>query len=175
MRNAISITQLKFNKAGLVKTLDQATTKFLNRAGSFVRTSARSSIRSSRKSSKPGSPPSSPTKRLRGSIFFALEESGGKASCVIGPTLLDSTNRFVKTSLPISQILEQGGQVIVQQEQYTDGTWHRAGLRKPSSIQVTLPKRWVKISVAARPFMRPALLTNIPKFAGIWRGLFNKG
>lgn len=176
-KRPLEVTDLRFNTPLLKQTMAGAKRKFLYKSGAYVRTSARSLLRPSKRISSPGEPPNSPTKRLRGSIFYAVEEGNGKADCVIGPTRLNSTNRHVRTNgIPISRVLEQGGQVLIEQEQYYDGTWHRVGLRnRPNGIRVTLPKRWVKISVLARPFMRPALLTNKPKFAGMWRGLFKKG
>ncbi len=169
----VRVKSLGFNKKAVGAAKDKATIRFLFKAGALVRLTAKGLLKPSRQSSKPGRSPNSHTKRLRSGIFFAVGEFKGKPDCVIGPTKLSSTNRYVKTNgIPIGKVLEYGGQVLIQQELYSDGTWRRAGLRK--SIRVTLPTRWVRISILARPFMRPALRMNAPKFAGIWRGLFKK-
>jgi hypothetical protein len=173
----IEVTQLHFDRAEMQSEMDKVRTRFLMAAGAMVQASARSELRPGKESSRPGQTPNSPTKRLPGSISFALGEYRGKADCVIGPVRLGSTNRTVRsTGKPIARVLEQGGEILVLQEQHGDGTWHRAGINnRPGAIQVSLPTRWVKVTILARPFMRPALRTNIPKFAGLWRGIFRKG
>ncbi len=173
----IEMKKLFFDRPGMIKHKDRATTRFLVKAGAFVRRSARSAIRKSKKSSAPGQPPRDKTKRLKGSILFGLDTVRGRPSVLIGPTKLDSKNKNVRAVRnPISEILEKGGEVEVHEEQHRDGTWHQIRERRmPLFLSANMQTRWRRVTVQARPYMLPALRSNQAKFPGLWRGQFKKG
>lgn len=173
--NAIEIRRLYLDKPLIKKTLDRSTLQFLQRAGAQIRDAARNPIQHGNKPAPPGRPPKSHTGRLKNNIFFAIQPHGNPPNCVIGPTKLNSNNHRIRANRdPIAAIIERGGMVEILEEQYPDGSWHAAGLRK-SSARVTFPTRWKRYRVAPRPYMRPALITNKSRLAGLWRGLFKKG
>jgi hypothetical protein len=161
-----------FNPGKVLAAMDKATAKALTKAGAFVRTSAKSSLRYAKKASIPGQPPKvhrgnsfqrssvnkktgqvvkrsvSPLKEL---IYFAY--STETRSVVIGPMEFRASKN-AKYKVP--SILERGGtgsQIVYK--------WAGKGQRVPSSTVVTISKR---------PYMRPALDKNIPKFPGVFAG-----
>lgn len=146
-----------FDRDKVIAATDKARRRNLSRFGAFVRTRARSSIRESREISAPGQPPhahisvlSKPKRpgdkgrKRRGGllgayIFFAYDAAQG--SVLIGPVRLSG----VIGNAP--EALEHGGTSLVSSD------------RGKHTRQVT---------IAARPFMRPALETELNKLPALW-------
>ncbi len=143
--------------------LDQAIAKSrrsgLIRAGAYVRTAARRSIRPAPRpartkgrrkgqrrniSSRPGQPPRQHTRTGQNLklILFAWEEA--RKSVVVGPLLFKSS-----AGVRITEVLEHGGR-----------SYTRPNPRAKSRKRAT--------RVAARPFMRPALASESPKFPNLF-------
>jgi hypothetical protein len=163
MSNLISLTARAakdnfFDRAVVQNAIGKETARALGRLGSFVRTTARRSIRPARrmkvselgeaqrnylvrnpgafvplKSSEPGQPPRSRTKLLRDHILFSYDSRS--KSVVVGPVSLNRTS-----GEPVPSILEFGGQSTVKT---------RRGPRR--------------VTIAPRPFMRPALEIAKPR------------
>jgi hypothetical protein len=140
----------------------------MGRAGAFVRQRAKTSIRTRKKPSAPGRPPSSHTGILKRFIFFSYDAA--RQSVVVGPTktnqvFFDAAFRPVTGTGPGA--LEFGGAVTLL-EWFFAGRWQRADLRSRRRL-ASRPTRSRTVRMAARPYMRPAMLAELPKFAGLFR------
>lgn len=151
-----------FDRLAVTSAVDKARAKVLSKCGAFVMRRARSSIRrpganraapkirdakgrlvfQRLRASKPGSPPFSQTGLLRKFILFRYDR--GSRSVVVGPTLLNKP-----TGAP--EVLEYGGTVKAP------SWWKRDG--KPVRT----------VTIAPRPYMRPALAQEAPKFPAFWK------
>jgi hypothetical protein len=141
------VKELFFDKDVVIRAIDAATRSVLSRFGAFVRRAAKSSIRRRRRVSEPGQPPSSHSGLLRNAIFFSYDKK--ENSVVIGPELLASgwTGAL--------EALEYGGEsrVIVRRQR-----------RNQPGTRITRT-----VTIAARPFMHPALNQELPKLPPMWR------
>jgi hypothetical protein len=186
-----------FDRAKVLNAADKAKVKALSKMGAFVRRSAKSSIRKRKAASQPGNPPSSHTGLLKDNIFFSYEPARG-GNVVIGPTALnwvhfDLFGQAVKGIIP--RTLEYGGAYRVAEEwvppmtlagRAVGGRWRRIDLRRTghkADVRALLasrrpelyrgrPTRLRQVNIAARPYMRPALELNLPKFAELFRNSF---
>lgn len=151
-----------FGRDQLDKAIAKSRRSNLIRAGAFVRTAARRSIRPAPKppranpkqrrakgrrrnvSSRPGQPPRQHTAAGQNLklILFAWEEA--RKSVVVGPVLFKSS-----AGVRITEVLEHGGR-----------SYTRPNPRAKSRKRAT--------RVAARPFMRPALASEAPKFPNLF-------
>lgn len=131
---------LFFDSKKVIKAVDRATRQVLSKFGAFVRRTAKTSIRKRRAISRPGQPPSSHTGLLRRFIFFSFDRL--RRSVVIGPTRLNRKNPYGPRRVP--ELLEHGG-------------------------DVARPPRGRTVSYAARPYMGPALLEELPGLPAMWR------
>jgi len=171
------VKRLFFDRPGMMKGLDSARWRFLSKAGAFVRTTARQSIRRRKNASNPGSPPSSHIGLLK-RIFF-WRSGSWKKSVKIGPVKLNMMS-FNKQAQPVTglipEVLEYGGTVGIKEVQFPNGKWWRRDLRRRrvDSWYAKLPGRLRYVVYRARPFMRPALKKNQPKFPAMWRDQFSK-
>jgi len=146
-----------FDAPAIMRAVDAATRKVLSRFGAFVRTAAQSSMlrhpvrkgfgAKSKVSdragvSKPGEPPFPHTGLLVKNIYFGYDRA--QRSVVIGATRLNAQ------SMNAPEVLEYGGtsQIVTR----------RKGKRT-----------MVPAKIAARPFMHPALGTELPKLPAMWR------
>jgi len=127
--------QTFFDKPAIMKQMDVARRKALSKAGAFVRRDARQSIRKSRKSSEPGKPPRSHQGDLKRFLFFSYDPAA--ESVVVGPVRLTKIGAA-------PQVLEHGGSTTIR-----TGRRGRRGKRA--------------VTMAARPFMGPALEKNKSK------------
>jgi hypothetical protein len=127
-----------FDRVMVLAKTDQATAKNLSKAGAFVRRKAKGLIVKSKNPSKPGRPPHSHVGTLRDLIFFVLD-SGGR-SVLVGPVL---SNR--PSGAPY--VLEIGGE---------------------NEVYVSRGKRKRTVYIPKRPYMGPALQSEMPKFPELW-------
>lgn len=166
-----------FDSEKVIRAVKKSERANLSKAGAFVRTTARRSMRLQRKkrpsdlgpedrrayearaararangeplpylgrmSAPPGKPPGMKAGHLRDYLFFAWDQS--TRSVVVGPMRLRQRSP-VAGIMSIPEVLEKGG------------TSWAGTLEKPR-----------KIVVAARPYMQPALLKEMPKFPDLWR------
>lgn len=152
---------LFFTSKAVTSRVDAATRRVLSKFGAFVRRTAKSSIRKRKKASEPGQPPSSHTGLLKKFIWFGYEPN--KRSVVIGPARLTS-----KTG-EAPEILEHGGFLRLQR----DTVLRVGGSGRDAKGRFTQGKRkkvlkGTKISIAARPFMGPAMNKETPKLPNMW-------
>lgn len=174
-----------FDRAAVFEAVDKQRAKILAKIGAYVRRQAQSSLRYRKGSSAPGRPPSvhrsasgGKTGRRAGQTYSPLKDflyfayDPTTRSVVVGPAatnqvFFDSATRPVTGSVP--QALEHGGAVTVLEwlSPY-DNQWYRADLRSKRRLGER-PKRFRTYSVAARPFMRPALEAVVPGFAKFFR------
>jgi hypothetical protein len=96
-----------FSPPNLMNSVDKAEFKMLGHFGGEVRKIARRSIRRRKRTARPGQAPSNRTGLLRDNIFYVVEFDRGVVT--IGPVQLNGTGS--SGSIPIPQLLEEGGQV----------------------------------------------------------------
>jgi len=162
------IKELFFDKARVVNAVDKARRAVLSKAGAFIRQRAKTSIRKRKAPSAPGQPPSSHQGSLRRFLFFGYDPSAD--SVVVGPA---KTNQvyFGRDRRPVTgtvpAVLEYGGQITVF-EVHKFGRWQRADLRSRRRLG-GLRSRYRTVTIRPRPYMRPALLAELPRLPALWR------
>ncbi len=132
-----------FDSRKVLSSTDKTKRRILSKFGAYVRRTARSSIRKRKKVSPPGKPPTNRTGFLKRFIYFGYDTA--HQSVVIGPVRLNSKVGDAP------QALELGGKSTVV-----------SGLKKKRKKKT--------ISIAARPFIRPAMEKELPKLPQMWRG-----
>lgn len=176
-----------FDAEAVLKKMDRATARVMSRFGAFVRRRAQTSIRYRLKPAPPGQPPSAhktvmrpktnrrtgvtrmqPSSPLRDLIFFAY--SAESQTVIVGPAIFAGSHaRLQPTRGTIPETLERGG--VLRGEGRTLFMAQAAG-RNSAGRFVSKGKRAVRlrgnISIAARPFMGPALEAELPKLAPMY-------
>jgi hypothetical protein len=184
---AIKSARLKrffFDRLKVQQAIDKATHRNLSKAGAYIMRTARGLIRSPGKKGKPsapGKPPKNRTGKLRDKILFAFDPE--RRSVIVGP---EQTNQvfFEGNGKPTTgtgaSVLEFGGEIQVLEvfgqiatgdgkggTKFEEG-WKRADLRSKRR-NAGKPTRLRKVTIAARPYMGPALAKNEKKVTAFWR------
>ena len=175
----------RFDPHAVLKALDRAERTSMIRQLAFVRTAARGSLRRRKASSGAGEIPkvhaASGQLNLK-TIFFKFEQTTRGPRGDVGPIKLNQVP-FVKNETTVPNALEQGGKYKILEEEVSlpdavfasnnlprqrtgrirqDGGrtywWKKVDRRRRSSGK---PRRWRSITIAARPFMFPALESEI--------------
>lgn len=145
-------TKLFFDREKVIRQVGKARAKYLNRAGGLVRITARRSIRKSDKTSVPGAPPTSHGEHLlRNKILYALDQQ--RYDAIVGPAKLNKPGTAPAT-------LEHGGDATI--DTYI---WERDAAGNITRRVRTGKKQ---ITIAARPFMGPALEKVRPQLSKLW-------
>lgn len=148
-------TKLFFDRQQVIDRVGAARAKYLNRAGGMVKKTAQFSIRNptkKRESSTPGETPvSHGQKLLKRNIFYALDTTRDDA--MVGPAKLNKPGTAPAT-------LEHGGEATLE-----TFTWQRDADGNVTRRVRTGQKR---ITIAARPFMGPALEKVRPQLSQLW-------
>lgn len=142
----MSVKNLFFDRALVVREVGKVNAAALSKAGAFVRQRARSSLRRRKRVSAPGSPPSVHSQdsvATLKNILFAYDRAN--MSVVIGPVLLNGSQGSVPA------LHEFGGTKAVRNI--------RGRGRAPTVRMASYP---------ARPFMGPALVAEALKFPSLW-------
>lgn len=174
-RGLEGLKQSFFDRMAVINRVEAAKLRVLSKFGAFVRRRAQTSLRKRKAVSKPGEPPSSHTGILRRFIFFSYDHATG--GVVIGPmktnqVFFDKHRRPVTGTVP--QVLEYGGSItILEWQRFPGGPWERADLRSRRRL-AERPLRYRTANIAARPFMRPALAAERPKFSELFRNQVSK-
>jgi hypothetical protein len=151
MQIDFKVKSLFFDQSVVAKLIDKKTKKALSKVGAYIRRRAQTSIRYKDKPSRPGQPPHghrserfTRTNRktgkrrsvspLRELIFFAYNPD--TKSVVVGPVVFAGAR---KSDYLVPSVIEKGGLVSL----FSRGKKRRARYRP-------------------RPFMRPALLAELP-------------
>lgn len=147
-----------------------ASREALTRAGQLVQQIAQQMIRPGTAPSRPGEPPRSQTGRLRSLIGFAWDETTQRV--VVGPVITlqpfgDGDGAPIGETIPA--VLETGGAIRIR-ETLVGKTWRRDTARLQRT-QPDLPRRFRAIQIAARPYMRPALIAAAPRFPELFRDI----
>jgi hypothetical protein len=178
-----SIAQWKqffFDREAVAKAAGRGGVKALSRFGAIVRRTAQTSMRYRKGVSPAGSPPSAhKSKRLaslkklgrakhngamlRELLFFAFDPA--TKSVVVGPVGFKSTR-----GTPVPHLHEFGGtrQAGKGEVMAVKGKGKRAGLELVKIAGKTL-------RYPARPYMRPALMKTVHKFAAQFAGVVHSG
>jgi hypothetical protein len=130
-----------FDQAKVVAAVDKAKRKGFSKAGAYVRQRARQSIRRKKGSAPSGGPPHAHSGQIK-LIYFAWDQR--TESVVVGPVLFAARRGPAQGA----KLLEHGGEA-----QYQDGKGR--------------PRR---VRYRGNPFMRPAMMAELPKFAGLFKG-----
>lgn len=161
-------TDLFFDRAKIMKAVDDGTRRSMSKGLAFIRKRARSSIRRSKKSSVPGQPPrahsTSPVASIK-NIQFYYDTATKSGIC--GPVKLNGY-RKIKTAKPVPATLEFGGTVRFLRGAYAGGGKARRG--KPNKLYVV--KTPFAKRILARPFMQPALEKEVAagNVLSAWKG-----
>jgi hypothetical protein len=129
-----------FSSPKVLAAVEKKKINALKKFGAFVRRRARSSIRKSKKSALPGMPPKAHAGQLK-LIFFSYDARSG--SVVVGPIPFAAKGG----SAIVPRLLEEGGAGARKTKNGTRATHYRGN-----------------------PFMKPAMLAELPKFADLFRG-----
>ncbi len=175
--------RVRFTPGQLKKKVNQATFKSMNHAAGTIRMTAKRSIRKRKKPSNPGSPPSSPTGMLRRVLRYEVNRDRGEA--VIGP-VNEIAGRLWN--------LHEFGGVVTKRRKLKR---HRFRVGEFGPIRAKQPGKFARIKLLtvaqanratrlieqenerrgaskprrypARPFMKPALITNQARLPKFWR------
>lgn len=191
----VSMTMF-FDPHKVLAAAEKANYQALSKAGAFVRQRARHSIRKTKKISQPGEPPRSHSGDLRTGIWFGYDAS--RKTVVVGPrryNMVLHTDITLTNRTTVPELLEFGGKVAVIEMAYrlSNGklVWVRRDLRRygaaasvnalranakhhsitleDGSVVVPAGKNRTRtVTIAARPYMAPALRLEAPKFPGLW-------
>jgi hypothetical protein len=140
------IKDMFFDRHVVMRAMDSAKRKVLSQAGAFIRTAAKSSIRKRKGTAPPGKPPHSHEGSLRKLILFGYDRASD--SVVVGPV------GFARSTAP--RAMEHGGETVVHSR------------RKGRLVSL-------RVKIAARPFMAPAMEKERPKLPLLWRNSIRKG
>lgn len=156
MLATFKMTGIKIDAAPVLRREKTGREKALTKIGKFLHRRMRSSMKRRKKPSKPGSPPSAHTGILKEWILSAIDPRTN--SVVIGPKktnqiFFNGNRQPVKGTVP--ETLDKGGDIRVL-EVFQYGKWVRADLRSKRRL-ANLPTRLRKVTIAARPFTRPAI------------------
>lgn len=175
-----------FDREKVIKSLRPRERAVMSKFGAFVRTKAQSSmlrhvvrrgfgvkskVTNREGVSAPGEPPFVHQGSLVKFLFFAYDET--THSVVVGPSatnqlFFDKNRQPVKGTVP--GVLERGGQITILERQRRDGSWVRANLRT-RRFWGHMPIRYRTANIAARPYMKPAMLAELPKFLPLFERL----
>ena len=165
MKLSAEVKGLFFDRQAVTSAMNVATAKGLSRAGALVRIIAIRSIRRTKKKlSRPGEPPKthepSGSKPSMKEIYFHFDP--GNEDVVIG-AIRYRTRANADTSNSVPAILEHGGSSGVYERRNKGGAWGPASRKR--SLRPWQEERVRIISIAARPFMVPALAKALPKIS----------
>lgn len=181
-----------FDPARIERMMAEKTQTALHLASRFVAQHAKHSMRYRRRASNPGDPPSAHEGSLR-DVAFAFDSSTG--TYVIGPAYRQfNFQGGLFSRVPIPEVLEFGNvdvRVVEKRWRFGNSKWRRADLRRKENkgalgflrssqlgvIEVNEAERGGRpmfvqyrarsYTLAARPFMGPALMEELPKFEGL--------
>lgn len=153
-----------FDRDVVMSALSKAQTRVMAQGGNYVMKAARNSIRKASKKSpvsSPGNTPKSQTGLLKEHIYFAYDASTG--GVVVGPSKLNAKGRDVP------KVLEYGGDTEIYEPagQFVTGA--------SGKTEKLAKGRNKKITMAARPYMQPALVRSADKLKQIWAGSIKRG
>lgn len=171
----IGFKQWFFDSDLVTSRMSRTTLISFRKIGGNVRLIARRSLRKRKKASAPGEPPSSHEGSLRERIFFIWDPQ--TQSVTIGPErfnhiYFDGDGKPLNGAVP--GVLEEGGEIQRLEFQRSDGSWTRADFRSRRRW-AGRPRRFVNLSIAARPFMVPALETSKGRYADLWAEVWSSG
>jgi hypothetical protein len=197
MRITFAVKDFFFDRAVVIAALEKARYKALYKAGAFVRRRARSSMRRRKRASAPGTPPSAHATEGHSIKTILYAYQGESDSTIVGPVQLNQVNYTMagnRTSIP--RLHEFGGDLAIREwkfealdqrtfdivQQYPSAfnwsqEWNRRDLRwkmaarkrKWTLVNFGVKTRIRNAKYPARPFMRPALEAEAPKFVELFR------
>lgn len=164
-----------FDSDRVIRAVGKARAASLAKAGYLVMKKARASLHSAPKgasgtqkrnakgqflkvktgptrSSPPGSPPYSRKGLIKKFLFFSYDQSS--QTVVIGPTLINKPTGAPET-------LEYGGDAEIEESRFVSGVKYGNRTQRLKTSR--------KITIAARPYMHPALNAEAPAFASLWK------
>ncbi|CAN5409979.1 hypothetical protein BH11PLA2_BH11PLA2_34590 [soil metagenome] len=135
----------ELSEVAISYAVKQAAAQVLTQFGALVAERAKASITDSKKPSRPGEPPHSHSGTLRNLIVSYYNPDA--CSVYVGPEKLSGKIG----DAPV--VLELGGETQIRVR--------RPGSRKPGRIKT--------VTVAARPYIRPAFDAEIPSLPALWK------
>jgi hypothetical protein len=169
---------LFFDRKAVSDAVAKANKKTLGKAGALLRRHARQSMRRRNKPSPPGTPPSAHGKSdkhprgalLKERLFYQYDPATD--SVIVGPQKLG------RSDAPSNQ--EFGGPKVIKVRPIIVKTGRKATplqrdtfkrkIKDGSIVRIKQPMATKSISLPARPYMKPALLKELPKFPSLYAG-----
>lgn len=151
-----------FDREAVLRRTEAAERKVLSRAGAFVRTRARTSIKRRKGISAPGTPPNAHIKGTDGVKKILFMYDPRKATVIIGPVKFNSHG-----NVTVPGLLEYGG--TKRDEVTVTRTRSKQKGSKGRFTGAIKSRRRINHRYLARPFMRPALALEAPKFPQLWK------
>lgn len=142
------VKDLFLDRPRVVREVDRARRRALSRSGGYVRRIAMRSMRKRRGPSAPGQPPHAHEGGLRRNVYFAYEPR--RESVWVGPVAYPNSR--------VPRLLEYGGTVRVPMYLTPWGELippHRAHTLRAKRVR--LKPSSMRVRIAPRPYMRPAL------------------
>lgn len=144
----LEIRQNFLDHDSVLKAMDRAHRKGLNRLGGYIRKTAKNSIKRKNTTSHPGNPPharqdASPLKTL---LFYTYDRS--TKSVLVGPAALGAAHA--------PPALEYGGPTMVRRR------------RPGGGYQIK------RVQVRARPFMGPAEVQTRQRIPDVYKGILER-
>lgn len=146
---------LFFDRKAVTDPAERAEQRAKSKFGAFVRRSARSSIKAKKGASRPGQPPHAHS-------GYEVEKKGKKQKrYLFRDSILFGQDPRTK-SVIVGPVLRSGG--------------HR-GPTTPEALELggVIPRFGKPKRIRPRPFMKPALDREMPKFANLFRGSISGG
>lgn len=161
----MNMKQAFFDRQAVINAVDRVEHRAMSKGLAFIRTRARRDVlRKRKKVSSPGSPPSvrtsHPVANLR-NIWFAYDKR--RSSGVVGPLKLNQVNMTARGNRPVPSILEFGGTVSIQEQQWkssrSDRWFRRDGRSRRNNSGMRYRTRAAQYK--PRPFMSVAMEKEI--------------
>lgn len=170
--------QFFFDRDAVKKAIGKESAAILGKFGSYVMKTARQSMRRRKKPSAPGTPPSAHSKDAQhpyGPLLKTLlryEFDPTTKSVVVGPK--------GKLNLSAPSLQEAGGNKIIKTRIFTEKSGRRAtpaqseafrrGIANGRIILASRPTQYKSVYLPPRPYMKPALTAEMPKFPTLYAG-----
>jgi len=127
----------------------------------IAKRAATKELKRKKEPSKPGKPPHVHTRKALSTIKF--EYNYNDLTGVVGPVIQRRTGNNTRNQTTVPATLEHGGSYTIQEHwlqfgQSKEGRWIRTKRTRPEKAT---KKRKRRITIAARPFMKPALMFEL--------------
>lgn len=156
-----------FDRRTVIAAIGRGAALAMGRQGAYVRAIARNSMKVRQGASPPGQPPYAHERKIKDLLYYAFDKRS--LTTVVGPVQLGKS-RALETlekggKFAISGIINRQGEFIPLYGMTPEG-------RRAAQNSGKLVRR--SFDIAARPYMKPALIKAKPKLKSFWKGAVRK-